>query len=158
MLGLESIQSLIHKRKLQWVAHRARRGDKDLTWKRMAREVEDGKSKWGSRLNEDWKELGVNTVRGWCNKVKDKGWLASKLEGSKKKRERTRSSLCSTEAPSVQQKLLLFSRSSFCSTEAPSVQQELLRFRNRRRTTSSHPPRVLKKGATVLASSIANGD
>ena len=35
MLGLESIQSLIRKRKLQWVAHCARRGDKDLTWKRM---------------------------------------------------------------------------------------------------------------------------
>jgi len=31
MLGLESIQSLIRKRKLQWVAHCARRGDKDLT-------------------------------------------------------------------------------------------------------------------------------
>ena len=85
MLGLEAIQSLIRKRKLQWVAHCARRGDKDLTWKRMVREVEDGKSKWGSRLNEDWKELGVNTVRGWCNKVKDRGWLASKLGVSKKK-------------------------------------------------------------------------
>ena len=31
MLGLESIQSLIRKRKLQWVAHCARRSDKDLT-------------------------------------------------------------------------------------------------------------------------------
>ena len=39
MLGLESIQSLIRKRKLQWVAHCARRGDKDLTWKRMVREI-----------------------------------------------------------------------------------------------------------------------
>ena len=38
-------------------------GDKDLAWKRMVREVEDGKSKWGSRLKEDWKELGVNTVQ-----------------------------------------------------------------------------------------------
>ena len=37
MLSLESIQSLIRKRKLQWVAHCARRGEKDLTWKRMAR-------------------------------------------------------------------------------------------------------------------------
>ena len=35
MLGLDSIQSLIRKRKLQWVAHCARRGNKDLTWKRM---------------------------------------------------------------------------------------------------------------------------
>ena len=39
MLGLESIQSLIRKRKLQWVAHCARRGGKNLTWKRMVREV-----------------------------------------------------------------------------------------------------------------------
>ena len=86
MLGLESIQSLVRKRKLQWVAHCARRGDKDLTWKRMAREVEDGKSKWGTRSKEDCKEVGVNSIRGWCNKVKDRGWLASKMgEGRKKK-------------------------------------------------------------------------
>jgi len=81
MLGLDSIPSLIRTRKLQWVAHCARRGAKDLMWKRMVREVEDGKSKWGSRLKEAWKTLGVNTVRGWCNKVKDRGWLASKLGG-----------------------------------------------------------------------------
>ena len=79
MLGLESMQSLIRKRKLQWVAHCARTGDKDLTWKRMVREFEDGESKWGTRLKEEWKTLGVNAVRGWCNKVKDRGWLASKL-------------------------------------------------------------------------------
>ena len=88
MLGLESIQSLIRKRKLQWVAHCARRGEKDLTWKRMVREIEDEKSKWGSRLKEDWKELGVNSVRGWCNKVKDRCWLASKLVGIKKKKKK----------------------------------------------------------------------
>ena len=63
MLGLESIQSLICKRQLQRVAHCARRGEKDLTWKRMVREVEDEKIKWGSRLKEEWKTLGVNTVR-----------------------------------------------------------------------------------------------
>ena len=85
MLGLESIQLLIRKRKLQWVAHCARRGEGDLTWKRMVREVEDGKSKWGTRLKEDWKELGVKSVAGWRNKVKDKGWLASKLGTNKKK-------------------------------------------------------------------------
>ena len=79
MLGLESIQSLIRKRKLQWVAHCARRGDKDLTWKRMVREIEDGKSDWGSRLKEDWKELGVKSIGRWCN-VKDRGWLAPKLK------------------------------------------------------------------------------
>ena len=54
------------------MAHCAKRGEEDLTWKRMVREVEDGKSKWGTRLKEDWKELGVNSVRGWCNKVKDR--------------------------------------------------------------------------------------
>ena len=31
MLGLDSIQWLMHKRKLQWMAHCARRGEKDLT-------------------------------------------------------------------------------------------------------------------------------
>ena len=85
MLGLESIQSLIRKRKLQWVAHCARRGEEDLTWKRMVREVEDGNSKWGTKLKEDWKELGVKSIGGWCNKVKDRGWLASKMGESKKK-------------------------------------------------------------------------
>ena len=87
VLGLESVQSLIRKRKLQWVAYCARRGDKDLTWKRMVREIEDGKSKCRSRLKEDWKELGVNSIRGWCNKVKDRCWLASKLERGRKKKK-----------------------------------------------------------------------
>ena len=85
MLGLESILSMIRKRKLQWVAHCARRGEKDLTWKRMVREIEDGKSKWGTRLKEDWKELGVESIGGWCKKVKDRGWLASRIGGGKKK-------------------------------------------------------------------------
>ena len=46
---------------------------------------EDGKSKWGTKMKEDWKELGVRSIGGWCNKVKDRGWLASKLGESKKK-------------------------------------------------------------------------
>ena len=50
-------------------------------------EVEDEKSKWGIKLKEEWKALGVVTVRGWCNKVKDRGWLASKLEGGRKKKK-----------------------------------------------------------------------
>ena len=87
MLGLESIQSLIRKRKLQWVAHCARRGDKDLSWKRIVREVEDGKSKWGAKLKEDWKELGVNTVRGWCNKVKDRGWFGIQIGNEQEERK-----------------------------------------------------------------------
>ena len=53
----------------------------------MVREVEDGKSKWGTRLKEEWKALGVETVRRWCNKVKDKGWLASKLGRGRKKKK-----------------------------------------------------------------------
>ena len=54
----------------------------------MVREVEDGKSKWGTRLKEDWKESGVKSIGGWCNKVKDRGWLASKLgEQEEKGRE-----------------------------------------------------------------------
>ena len=44
MLGLESIQSLIRKRKLQWVAHCARREEEDLSWKRIVREVEIGRA------------------------------------------------------------------------------------------------------------------
>jgi len=65
ILGLEWIQSLIRKGKLQWVTHCARRGEKDLTWKRVVREIEDEKSKGGSRMKEDWKDLGADSMRGW---------------------------------------------------------------------------------------------
>ena len=61
MLGLESIQSLIRKRKLQWVAHCARRGEEDLSWKRIVREVEDGKSRLeriGSQYGEGMVQQG----------------------------------------------------------------------------------------------------
>ena len=51
----------------------------------MVREVEDGKVNGGSRSKDDWKEMRVNSVRRWCNKVKDRYWLASKLEGGRKK-------------------------------------------------------------------------
>ena len=69
------------------MAHCARRGDKDLTWKRMVREVEDGKSKRGRRLKEDWKELGVNTVRGGAARSRiDVGWHPN-LEGGRKKKK-----------------------------------------------------------------------
>ncbi len=37
MLGLESIEMMIRKKKLQWVAHCAQRGQGDLTWRRMQR-------------------------------------------------------------------------------------------------------------------------
>ena len=87
MLGLDSIQSLIRKRELQWVAYCAIRGDKDLTWKRMVRSVEDEKPKWGTKLKEEWKASGVETVRGWCNKVMDEGWLACKLGRGRKNKK-----------------------------------------------------------------------
>ena len=64
MLGLESIQSLIRKRKLQWVAHCARRGEEDLTWKRMVREVEDGKSKWGDKIEGRLEGIGSRVYWG----------------------------------------------------------------------------------------------
>ena len=31
-LGLESIEMMIRKKRLQWIAHCARRGERDLTW------------------------------------------------------------------------------------------------------------------------------
>ena len=37
-------------------------------------------------MKEDWKQFGVKSTGGWCNKVKDRGWLAPKLGGSNKKR------------------------------------------------------------------------
>ena len=39
-------------------------------------------------MKEDWKELGVKSIRAWCNKVKNRGWLASKLGASKMKETR----------------------------------------------------------------------
>ena len=38
-----------------------RRGEKDLAWKRMMREIKDEKSKRGSRLMEDWKRNWEST-------------------------------------------------------------------------------------------------
>ena len=47
MLGLEPIEAMIQKKRLQWLAHSARRGEADLTWRRMRREIEDAHSDWG---------------------------------------------------------------------------------------------------------------
>ena len=41
-------------------------------------------------MEEDWKEMGVKSIGGWCNKVKNRGWLASKLRASKKKGKKRR--------------------------------------------------------------------
>ena len=84
MLGLESIE-MIRKKRLQWIAHCARRGESDLTWRRMRRELEDEQSRWGEQIREEWKKLGVNTVKQWCKKVEDWGWLASRIGSSKKR-------------------------------------------------------------------------
>ena len=46
MLGLESIEVMIRRKRLRWVAHCARRGEEDLTWRRMKREPEDDVSGW----------------------------------------------------------------------------------------------------------------
>ena len=72
MLGLESIEMLIRKKKLQWVAHCARRGEGDLTWRRMRRELEDEQSTWGKQMREEWRKLGVRLVQTWCDKVEDR--------------------------------------------------------------------------------------
>ena len=38
MLGLESIEMMIRKKRLQWIAHCPRRGESNLTWRRMRRD------------------------------------------------------------------------------------------------------------------------
>ena len=45
--GVDPVVDSQEKAELQRVAHCARRGDKHLTWKRMVREVEDGKVNGG---------------------------------------------------------------------------------------------------------------
>ena len=87
MLGLESIQSLIRKRNLQRVAHCARRGEEDLTWKRTMTEVEDGKSKWGTRLKEERKTLGVNNEDGATRSRIEAGWHPS-WEGARRREKK----------------------------------------------------------------------
>ena len=76
MLGLESIEVMIRRKRLQWVAHCARRGEEDLTWRRMKRELEDDGSGWGRQVREDWKRLGVRSVEEWHSKVQDRKWLS----------------------------------------------------------------------------------
>ena len=80
MLGLEPVKEMIRKRRMQWVAHSARRGQGDLTWRGMRREVEDEKSKWGEQVRNDWSELGVKGVDHWMHLVEDRMWLSRKLK------------------------------------------------------------------------------
>ena len=79
MLGLESIEMMIRKKRLQWIAHCARRGESDLTWRRMRRELQDEQSGWGKQIREEWKKIGVKSVKQWCEKIEDRGWLASRI-------------------------------------------------------------------------------
>ena len=39
----------------------------------------------GDKIEGRLEGIGSQVDSGWCNKVKDKGWLASKLGESKKK-------------------------------------------------------------------------
>ena len=87
MLGLESIEMMIRKKMLQWIAHGDRRGESDLIWRRMRRELENEQSRWGEQIREEWEKLGVGSVKQWCEKVEDRSWLASKIGGRKKKGE-----------------------------------------------------------------------
>ena len=82
MLGLESIEEMIQKKRLQWVAHSVRRGDKDLSWRRMRREVLDEHSKWGQHVRADWQSLGVSGVEEWRKKTEKRSWLANQLKRS----------------------------------------------------------------------------
>ena len=83
MLGVDSVEKLIRRRRLQWVAHSARRGQSDLTWRGLRRELEDPKSGWGEQVRKDWKELGVKGVDQWVKLVEDRAWLRSMLKSEK---------------------------------------------------------------------------
>jgi len=72
------------------VAHCARRGEEDLTWKRMVREVEDEKSKWWTKLKEEWKALGVKTKDGATRSRIKAGWHPSWGGEERRRRERRR--------------------------------------------------------------------
>ena len=89
MLGLESVEMMIRKKTLQRTAHCARKGESDLTWRRMRRELEDDQSQWGQRVRVEWKKMDMKSRKQWCAKVEDCCWLASKLGGNKKKGDAT---------------------------------------------------------------------
>ena len=81
MLGVEPVGEMIRKRRLQWVAHSARRGQGDYTWRDMRREVEDEESGWGEQMRRDWNEMEVRDVEHWMHLVENKAWLSRKLKG-----------------------------------------------------------------------------
>ena len=79
MLGIESVERMIRKRRLQWVAHSARRGQGDFTWKGMMREMEDEESAWGEQIRN---ELEMEGIDQWMKLVENKGWLSNTLRSS----------------------------------------------------------------------------
>ena len=83
MLGVDSVEKLIRRRRLQWVAHSARRRQSYLTWSGLRRELEDPKSGWGEQVRKDWKELGVKGVDQWVKLVEDRAWLRNMLKSEK---------------------------------------------------------------------------
>ena len=82
MLGIESVERMIRKRRLQWVTHSARRGQGDFTWKGMMREIEDEESRWGELIHNDWNGLEVEGIDQWMKLVENKGWLSNTLRSS----------------------------------------------------------------------------
>ena len=46
----------------------------------MRRELQDEQSGWGKQIKEEWKKMGVRSVKQCCcEKVEERGWLASKI-------------------------------------------------------------------------------
>ena len=82
MLGIESVERRIRKGKLQRVAHSARRGQGDFTWKGMMREGEEEESALGEQIRKDWNELEVEGIEQWMKLVETKGGLSRKLRSS----------------------------------------------------------------------------
>ena len=75
------VKKMIRKRRLHWVAHSARRGQSDFTWKGMRRETEDEKSGWVEQIRIEWNEMGVEGVDHWTDLEEDRGWLRRTLGG-----------------------------------------------------------------------------
>ena len=52
----------------------------------MRRELEDEQSRWGEQIREERKKIGMESVKQWCEKVEEWGWLASAgLAGSRRR-------------------------------------------------------------------------
>ena len=73
---------MIRKRRLQWVAHSARRGQGDFTRNGMMREIEDDESGWGEQIRNDWNALEVDGIDQWMKLVENEGWLSRTLQSS----------------------------------------------------------------------------